>query len=155
MRLVAAVVISLFALGFETAFAAPEDEVHARFLEWIATFNSNDAGRLSQLYDQNARLFATGGSEKPVEGRDAVRAYFTPGFSRGRNSVTFDHDDAVKVFGDIGIETGYYHFNVIGADGKPATNIARYTFIFQKKDGTWMIVHHHSSRVPNLTPPGR
>jgi len=154
MRLAAAVLISLVAFGLP-AFAAPEDEVHARFLDWIAAFNSNDAGRLSQVYDQNARLFATGGSEKPVDGRDAVRAYFTPGFSRGRNSVTFDHDDAVKVIGDIGIETGYYHFNVIGADGKPATNIARYTFIFGKKDGTWMILHHHSSRVPNLTPPAR
>jgi uncharacterized protein (TIGR02246 family) len=153
MRLIATAPILLFAIGLcQTTWAGPEDEVHARFEEWIKTYNTNDADRLSQLYDQNARLLATGGSEKPIDGRDAIRAYFAPNFKRGPQSIVFDHDDTTNVFSDVGIETGYYHFNVNDAEGKSVSLPSRYTFIFAKKNGTWVIVHHHSSRVPALTP---
>jgi uncharacterized protein (TIGR02246 family) len=154
MRLFAAAVFGLFLTGlYQTAWAGPEDEVHARFERWIATFNTHDVDRVSQLYDQNARLFSTGGSEKPIDGREAIHNYFIhfiPFFKHG-DTVTFDHDDSVKVVSDIGVETGYYHFDIRDADGKNVdTWVSRYTFIFAKKDGNWMIVHHHSSRVPSL-----
>jgi len=142
LMLGAAVALSLTGLC-QTAWAGPEDEVHARFEQWMATFNTHDVDRVSQLYDQNARLFSTGGSEKPIDGR-------IPFFKHG-DTVTFDHDDAVKVVSDIGIETGYYHFDIRDVDGKKVdTWVSRYTFIFANKDGNWMIVHHHSSRVPSL-----
>jgi uncharacterized protein (TIGR02246 family) len=140
---------AMMALGLcHTALAGPEDEVHARFQQWIATFNFHEADRLSQLYDQDARLLSTGGNEKPLDGRETIRVYFIPFMKRG-DTVAFDHDDAVRVSSNIGIETGYYHFN-IDPNGKPDVWVARYTFVFEKKDGNWMILHHHSSRVPNL-----
>jgi hypothetical protein len=57
------------------AWEGPQDDVHARFEQWIATFNSDDADRLSHLYDQDARLLSTGGSEKPLDGRETIRVY--------------------------------------------------------------------------------
>lgn len=150
MRLLAAILLAVSTTGLcQTAWAGSEEEVHSRFLQWIATFNSHDADHLSQLYDQDARLLSTGGSEKPLDGRETIRVYFIPFMKRG-DSVVFDHDDAVKIVGNIGIETGYYHFNIY-PDGKPDVWVSRYTFVLEKKDGNWMIVHHHSSRVPNLT----
>jgi hypothetical protein len=110
MRIFAATLFALFATGLcRTAWAGPEDNVHARFEQWIATFNSHDADRLSQLYDQDARLLSTGGSEKPLDGRETIRVYFIPFMKRG-DSVAFDHDDAVKVASNIGIETGYSRY---------------------------------------------
>ena len=150
MRIIATTLFALFGTGLcQMAWAGPEDEVHARFEQWIATFNSHDADRVSQLYDQDARLLSTGGSEKPLDGRETIRVYFTPFMKRG-DSVIFDHDDVVKVVSNIGIETGYYHFNT-DPNGKPDVWVSRYTFVFEKKNGNWMILHHHSSRVPNLT----
>jgi uncharacterized protein (TIGR02246 family) len=150
MRLIAATLFALSLTGLcQTAWAGPEDEVHARFLQWIATFNTHDVDRVSQLYDENARLLSTGGSEKPIDGREAIHNYFIPFFMHG-DTVTFDHDDAVKVFSEIGIETGYYHFDIHDTSGKSEIWVSRYTFVFAKKDGNWMIVHHHSSRVPSL-----
>jgi uncharacterized protein (TIGR02246 family) len=150
MRIIAATLFALFTTGLcQMAWASPEDKVHARFEQWIATFNSHDADRLSQLYDQDARLLSTGGSEKPLDGRETIHVYFIPFMKRG-DTVVFDHDDAVKVISNIGIETGYYHFNT-DPNGKPDIWVSRYTFVFEKKDGNWMILHHHSSRVPNLT----
>lgn len=105
--------------------------------------------RLSQLYDQDARLLSTGGSEKPLDGRETIRVYLIPLMKRG-DSVAFDRDDAVKIVSNIGIETGYYHFNT-DPNGKPDIWVSRYTLVFQKTDGNRRIVHHHSSRVANLT----
>jgi uncharacterized protein (TIGR02246 family) len=134
------------------AWAGPEEEVHARFEQWIVAFNSNDADKLALLYDQNARLFSTLGNEKPLDGRDSIRAYFTAAFRPGPGSVAFDHDDAVKVVGpSAAVETGYYHFDITSPDGQRRTLVSRYTFTFEKKDGAWTIVHHHSSQVPVLT----
>jgi hypothetical protein len=99
---------------------------------------------------KDARLLSTGGNEKPLDGRETIRVYFIPFLKRG-DTVAFDHDDAIKSFSDVGVETGYYHFNVQDANGKPDVWVSRYTFVFVKKDGNWMIAHHHSSRVPNLT----
>jgi uncharacterized protein (TIGR02246 family) len=150
MRLLATILLAGLTIGLcQIAWAGPEDEVRSRFLQWNTAFNSHDANQLSQLYDQDARLLSTGGSEKPLDGRETIRVYFIPFMKRG-DSVVFDHDDAVKVVGNIGIETGYYHFNIF-PEGKPDVWVSRYTFVFEKKDGNWMVVHHHSSRVPNLT----
>jgi hypothetical protein len=61
MRRIASALVLLFANGLrQPTWAGPEEEVHARFEEWIKTYNTNDADRLSQLYDQNARLLAQG-----------------------------------------------------------------------------------------------
>src|ERR1700686_1218391 len=125
MRLIAAAVSALFAIGLcQAASAGPEEETHARFEQWIVTFNSHDADQLSQLYDRDARLLSTGGSEKPLDGRETIRVYYIP-FMKRCDSVIFDHDDAVKVVGNIGIETGYYHFNIY-PDGKPDVWVSRY-----------------------------
>ena len=40
----------------QTAWAGPAEEIHARFEQWIATFNAHDPDGLSLLYDQGARL---------------------------------------------------------------------------------------------------
>jgi len=150
MRLIGSILSALFTIGLcQAASAGPEDEVRAQLQQWIATFNSHDADRLSQLYDRDARLLSTGGNEKPLDGRETIHVYFIPFMKRG-DTVAFDHDEAVKVFSNIAIETGYYHFNIF-PEGKPDVWVARYTFVFEKKDGNWMILHQHSSRVPNLT----
>jgi hypothetical protein len=130
MGVIAAAPAALFTIAMcHATWAGPEDEVHARFEQWIATFNSQDADRLSQLYDQDARLLSTGGNEKPLDGRETIRVYFIPFLKRG-DTVAFDHDDVVKVVSNIGIETGYYHFN-IDPNGKPDVWVSRYTFVFE------------------------
>ena len=150
MRLIGTALFALFTIGLcQAAWAGPEDEVHARFEQWIATFNSHAADRLSQLYDQNARLSFDRRKRESARWERTIHVYFIPFMNRG-DTVAFDHDDAVKVFSNIAIETGYYHFNIF-PDGKPDVWVARYTFVFEQKDGNWMILHQHSSRVPNLT----
>ena len=52
-----------------------------------------------------------------------------------------------RVYGDVAISTGYYTFTDT-RDGKSVTNAARDTFVYRYRDRNWLIVDHHSSRVP-------
>jgi hypothetical protein len=65
------------------------------------------------------------------------------------HKVTFG-DQLIRVYGNTAINTGYYTFSFT-KDGEAKTIPARYSFVYLKRDGRWMIVDHHSSAMP--TPP--
>ena len=43
------------------------------------------------------------------------------------------------------IDTGTYRFSL---NGGQSTVDARYTFVYERVGGTWLIVNHHSSAMP-------
>jgi hypothetical protein len=45
-------------------------------------------------------------------------------------------------------DVGIYTFTVKGPDGKITEVPARYSFIYEFRDGKWQIAHHHSSAMP-------
>jgi len=48
---------------------------------------------------------------------------------------------------DHALVSGLYTFRV-NEGGAPVVIPARYSFVYEKDDGKWMIVEHHSSKVP-------
>ena len=53
----------------------------------------------------------------------------------------------VRVWGDAAASTGSYTFTDM-RDGQTVRRPARFSFVFHRQDGRWMIVDHHSSSVP-------
>ena len=50
---------------------------------------------------------------------------------------------------DSAIDTGIYEFTLTDkATGQKSTVEARYTYAYEKIDGKWKIVNHHSSAMP-------
>jgi hypothetical protein len=43
--------------------------------------------------------------------------------------------------------TGFYEFTRM-QDGQPVPTPARFTMVLVKRDGNWLIAHHHSSQRP-------
>ncbi|MCT8368189.1 nuclear transport factor 2 family protein, partial [Xanthomonas citri] len=37
--------------------------------------------------------------------------------------------------------------------GNKSSVQARYTFVYEKRDGKWLIINHHSSAMPEVDPP--
>jgi len=63
------------------------------------------------------------------------------------NSVISMGDHRVQVFGRVAINTGFYT-RTAQQDGKPVQSPARFSFVYEKRGGQWLIVNHHSSAFP-------
>jgi len=107
--------------------------------------NSKDLERILAVYDAEAVLWGTV-SPTLRDSPAAIREYFTPGASRPNLKVALG-EQRVRVYGNIAINTGYYTFSDI-RDGQPVTTPARFSFVYRQRDGPWLILDHHSSRVP-------
>ncbi len=112
---------------------------------WVDAFNSGDAARIAALYDDEAVLLGTT-AKQPVSGAAAIRAYFAQAAGDGAARVALGEHTA-RAYGDTAIDSGLYNFFFV-RDGKPVLMPARYTVVYRKRDGKWLIVEHHSSRVP-------
>jgi uncharacterized protein (TIGR02246 family) len=142
MRMLA-LCIALLACGPLAADAV--SDVEAATQQWISAFNRKDARGIVGLYAKDAVFFGTSSGtlrDKP----ELVWDYFK-GIADLGNAAISTGDHRVQVFGNVAINSGYYT-RISMQDGKEVKNPARFTFVYQLRDGKWMIVNHHSSALP-------
>ncbi len=148
-KVVRAVAAALLLLA-QCAFAqdAAQQEISARVAaataEWIATFNTRDAVRISALYAPDAILWGTVSKTirmKPEE----ILEYFKESSLKRPNLRMELGEYHVRLYGDIAINSGYYaSHNPI--DGQDVVVPMRFTFTYRHEGDRWIIVNHHSSR---------
>ncbi|MEA0754642.1 SgcJ/EcaC family oxidoreductase, partial [Xanthomonas campestris pv. campestris] len=51
---------------------------------------------------------------------------------------------------DSAVDAGVYTFTLTDKNGKKSDVQARYTFVYEKRDGKWLIINHHSSAMPEV-----
>ncbi len=120
-------------------------QVKAATAAWVAAYNSRDPARIAALYDRDAVLWGTAAPviRKTPEG---IADYFKNAGKRPNARVTIVEEN-VRVIGDAAVSSGAYTFSDV-VDGKANDRPARYSFVYRYRDGKWMIVDHHSSRMP-------
>ncbi|MEO8158947.1 MAG: DUF4440 domain-containing protein [Betaproteobacteria bacterium] len=134
----------------QSAFAqdAAQQEISAHVsaatAEWIATFNTRDAARISALYAPDAILWGTVSKTirtKPEE----ILEYFKESSLKRPNLRMELGEYHVRLYGDIAINSGYYasHDPI---DGQDVIVPMRFTFTYRREGDRWVIVNHHSSR---------
>lgn len=144
----------LFALGLsliatvssaqQNADEAAVAEVAAATVEWIATFNTRDAARISALYAPDAILWGT--VSKTIRTTpDEILKYFQESSTKRPNLRMFLGEYHVRLFGDIATNSGYYTSRN-PVDGQEVVIPMRFTFTYRRHGDRWMIVNHHSSR---------
>jgi uncharacterized protein (TIGR02246 family) len=122
-----------------------EAEVVAAAQAWGAAYDSRDPARIAAQYAPDATLWGTT-MKSIATAPPAVADYFKDAAARPNARVRFDSHN-VRVLGDTATDSGAYTF-VDQRDGTQSTNPARFTLVFQRRDGRWVLVHHHSSRLP-------
>ena len=127
------------------AAAAAGEEIGKLTAAWVDAFNSGDAARIASLYDREGVLIGTT-AKQPVAGAAAISAYFRQAAGEGTARVALG-EHATRAYGNVAIDSGLYNFFFV-RDGKPVLVPARYTLVYHRRDGRWLIVEHHSSRVP-------
>jgi uncharacterized protein (TIGR02246 family) len=108
---------------------------------WADAFNTREPERVAALYADDALLHGT--SLAPLRvGIAQIRSYF-----RGTSTVEFGERHVVRLADDCLLSAGHYRFSRMQDDREIVTP-ARFTFVFQRREGAWEVLHHHSSAEP-------
>lgn len=139
------VLLSACATGTGGGTIGGIDQVAAATAAWRAAYDSRDPARITAMYAPDAVLWGT--TAKTVAASpSAIAEYFKDAGRRPNARVNFGEQHP-RVYGDIGVNSGYYTFSDV-RDGDKIARPARFTFVFRNLDGKWLIVAHHSSVVP-------
>jgi len=127
------------------AMADDRSDVEAATGRWISAFNRKSSTDIVALYAPDAVFF---GTSSPVlrDKPELVREYFKSLATLGDAVITMG-EHRVQVFGRVAINTGFYTRTAM-QDGKEVKNPARFSFVYEKRGGQWLIVNHHSSAFP-------
>ena len=120
---------------------AAKDEVAGATAAWAAAFNSREPARVTALYGPDAILWGT--TSKTIATTSAAISDYFKDMPKTPNVRVVWGEQHIRVFEDLAINSGSYTFTF------PKGELpARYTLVFKQRDGRWLIVEHHSSRVP-------
>jgi hypothetical protein len=128
--------------GAAAAQPTPADTLQA----WVDAFNSRNPKRIVALYAPTAVFWgttATAIATTPAQ----VWDYFKDAGQRPATRVTIDSSHP-RVFGDTAVISGAYTFADVRDGASTNVRPARYTLVLHKVGDAWLIVDHHSSRIP-------
>ena len=149
MRLVIALLLSAVVLCGCQTMQSPESargEIAAVTRTWIDGMTRHDFDSVVALYDPDAVLW---GTRSPTlrDSPATVREYFGILRTVPPSYKAVLGEQRIRVYGDVAINTGTYTFSEV-RDCKEIVRPARFSFVFRKRNGAWLIVDHHSSAVP-------
>ena len=117
------------------------------FDTWNAALETGDAEKVADLYASDAVLLPTVSNKVRTDHAGIVDYFehFLENKPVGKKVQTI-----VNVLdGNSAIDTGVYEFTLTNPDtGAKSVVEARYTYEYEKRDGKWLIVNHHSSKMP-------
>jgi len=146
LMMVAALLMVASSLSAAESCATLESKaVAAMFDEWNFALSSLDAGKVVQRYWPDAVLLPTV-SNTPRTNAAMIGDYFEHFLAkrpRGRIDTR-----TIQTGCNVAMDVGTYTFSLMDDKGVTSEVPARYTFIYQFRDGGWKIVHHHSSAMP-------
>jgi uncharacterized protein (TIGR02246 family) len=124
-----------------SAQATPEDDVRAASQQWVTSIGKSDPDLMLTLYAEDAILHGTGSPVVRV-GHKLIREYFA-GLT-AKVEMSFVEPQHIRIFGDVAVNTGNYQTKI----GDAAPIKLRYSFVYHKVGDKWLIIDHHSSRLP-------
>ena len=121
------------------------DDVDMAVLGWADAYNSHDPQRVAARYHREAAFWGTTSPRLRTTPED-VAAYFISLASRPNASVSIGPKH-VRIVDSVAIVTGSYTFTD-RVDGVAVTRPSRFSFVLERTGDDWLIVQHHSSRMP-------
>lgn len=143
----ATVTVGVSAAGSEKSSKPSEKQIASLFDTWNAALQTGDPEKVADLYARDAVLLPTV-SNKVRSDRAAIVDYFEHFLANkpvGQKIQTL----VTVLDGNSAIDAGVYQFTLTDhATGNKRVVEARYTYAYEKRDGEWKIVNHHSSAMP-------
>ena len=108
--------------------------------KWTSTVKDGDPNQVVNLYHEDGILLGTFSNKERV-GHGLILEYFE-NLLKSRVEVEIVSEHPI-VFESVAVNSGFYNFITKGK-----TINARFSFVYQKDNGEWKIVSHHSSVIP-------
>lgn len=118
-----------------------ETVIASLFDDWNAALKSRDPSKVVALYASDAILLPTV-SNQVRHNLQEIESYFVDFVAKGP-SGKIDQSN-IRVFDHLAINSGVYTFSF---DDQTEVQ-ARYTFVYRRQDDGWVIIEHHSSKMP-------
>jgi uncharacterized protein (TIGR02246 family) len=144
MKTVARVLWVSLVLAATPSIAGPAEEASAVVDQWAATYSANDRDALAKLYAPDGLLLGTTDSVA-TRGTEEIRKYFVA-LEKGGRKNTIREKNVIVLSENAVVVAGFYDFARKEQNYEPRPS--RFTMVVVKRDGKWMIAHHHSSPRP-------
>ena len=129
----------------QTCATVSKEQIAALFDRWNASLASKNPEEIVKNYAEDAVLLPTV-SNKPRTNHKEIADYFEHFVQKSPKGAIDTRTIHIGCNGAY--DVGTYTFTLTGADGKTSQVAARYSFVYELRDGKWLIVHHHSSAMP-------
>ncbi|MET9833844.1 SgcJ/EcaC family oxidoreductase [Streptomyces sp. NPDC006385] len=128
--------------------AVTKAQVLGLFDQWNAALQTGDPKTVAGLYAKDAVLLPTVSNNVRSDGAEIVD-YFEH-FLQNKPVGTKIESHVNILDRNTAIDAGVYEFALTDPKtGQRSTVKARYTYAYEKQsDGKWLIVNHHSSKMP-------
>jgi uncharacterized protein (TIGR02246 family) len=123
-------------------------EIAALFDRWNAALKTGSANAVTSLYAPDAILQPTV-SNKVRSTPAQIEDYFQH-FLAAKPVGQINYREIRHLGPDAAMDSGVYTFTLTQADGTKRDVQARYTFLYERLDGQWKIINHHSSAMPEV-----
>jgi uncharacterized protein (TIGR02246 family) len=124
---------------------ASEQQIRALFTQWNRSLATLDPQRVVDRYAPGGVLVPTVSNQVRTNRAEIVDYFQHFLENRPQAVITESH---VKVLDPTtAIDTGTYRFTLRAESGTRIVD-ARYTFVYERINGKWLIVNHHSSAMP-------
>jgi uncharacterized protein (TIGR02246 family) len=127
--------------------APTEQEIAALFDEWNAALGTGDAEAVADRYAPDGVLLPTASAQVRTT-RDEIIDYFE--HFQENDPVGEKTETIVTVLDkNTAVDAGTYVFTLTDPETGEVRDVeARYSYVYEKIDGDWLIVNHHSSVTP-------
>jgi ketosteroid isomerase-like protein len=116
---------------------------------FYAALSARDLAALDRVWDHKGQVFNIFGvSKTPMIGWNAVRTGYEDLYNRFSEISVNMPEPSIRQDGDCAVVIGVETQNVRLPNGESASALLPATNVFVKRDGRWLMVHHHSSRPP-------
>jgi ketosteroid isomerase-like protein len=99
------------------------------------------------VHDQNVTVIHPS-SKAVIVGWEAVRKSYAEQPARHKEFAVLMENPHITIVKGTALVVGMEKINTILANGQVADLSAMATSVYEKRDGKWLLIHHHGSRTP-------
>jgi len=139
----------LFATHATASEKNPDEKlVKDAYYQWCASIGKahGDPKIVTQYYAHSAILLPTLSEKILINEHHGLDAYFKK-LTSHQNIKCTPQKLITRMYKETAINTGLYKFSYTD-HGKTLNIPARFTFVYKNEDGKWLIIKHHSSKLP-------